>query len=255
MNNKKIYRIIIITIFIMILISIFIPIFLDIFIWGNKIPSNISNSDWSGFLGSFLGGILGSIGSLIGIYITIFETRSAQQKTIHESIIKSNTEKLDLIIELTSIYWKEIKSIKTCISNIFEKQCRIDYCEKEIKNIENDMAQNSGMSDKQLAKLKDELSLLTKEKNNLTMECEFNKVIDISNLTHSYFMIVTTLRNIEIANSYRAVLKNIYDNISNVCDCNKFDKNTVNDLNNWINELNSSFEEFVNIYEKNYIKI
>lgn len=40
-----------------IVLVILFPILMDIFILGNDIPSNISNSDWAGFIGSYVGGI------------------------------------------------------------------------------------------------------------------------------------------------------------------------------------------------------
>lgn len=49
----------------------FIPIIIDWGIIGNQIPSNLSNSDWVGFLGSYIGAVLGSAVTLIGIVITI----------------------------------------------------------------------------------------------------------------------------------------------------------------------------------------
>ena len=46
-----------------------IPAFIDKFIFGNNIPSNISNEAWAGFLGSYLGGIA----TLAAVFITIMD--------------------------------------------------------------------------------------------------------------------------------------------------------------------------------------
>lgn len=54
------------------LIAIFLlPFVIDRFVIGNNVPSNISNSDWVGFLGSYIGAIIGALVSLIGIAATI----------------------------------------------------------------------------------------------------------------------------------------------------------------------------------------
>lgn len=54
------------------LIAIFLlPFIIDRFVIGNNVPSNISNSDWVGFLGSYIGAIIGALVSLIGIAATI----------------------------------------------------------------------------------------------------------------------------------------------------------------------------------------
>ena len=47
-----------------------VPLFLDFVVFGNSIPSNISNSDWAGFLGSYLGGI----STLAAVFITIHDS-------------------------------------------------------------------------------------------------------------------------------------------------------------------------------------
>lgn len=57
------------------LLAIGIPYILDWCIIGNEIPSNISNSDWVGFLGGYIGAILGALFSLAGIAWTIKFTR------------------------------------------------------------------------------------------------------------------------------------------------------------------------------------
>ena len=54
------------------LIAIFLlPFVIDRFVIENNVPSNISNSDWVGFLGSYIGAIIGALVSLIGIAATI----------------------------------------------------------------------------------------------------------------------------------------------------------------------------------------
>lgn len=64
--TKKSFKYIGLVIFIIILTPA-IPVFIDKFIFGNAIPSNISNEAWAGFLGSYLGGIA----TLVTVFITI----------------------------------------------------------------------------------------------------------------------------------------------------------------------------------------
>ena len=58
-----------------ILLIVGIPLAVDWIIIANNIPSNISNTDWVGFLGGYIGAIIGGIVSLIGIGVTIRFTK------------------------------------------------------------------------------------------------------------------------------------------------------------------------------------
>ena len=58
---------------------IILPRILDLLIFGNAIPSNISNESWAAFLGGYIGAILTGAITLIGIVITIRFT-AAQNK-------------------------------------------------------------------------------------------------------------------------------------------------------------------------------
>lgn len=58
-----------------------VPLLIDWLIIGNNIPSNISNSDWVGFLGEYIGTIIGFIVSLIGIIFTIRFTKEQIKTT------------------------------------------------------------------------------------------------------------------------------------------------------------------------------
>ena len=58
-----------------ILLIVGIPLSVDWIIVANDIPSNISNTDWVGFLGSYIGAIIGGIVSLIGIGATVRFTK------------------------------------------------------------------------------------------------------------------------------------------------------------------------------------
>lgn len=60
--------------------AIVLPLAIDWLIIGNNFPSNISNSDWVGFLGGYLGAIIGAIVSVAGIVITIRYTNEQNRE-------------------------------------------------------------------------------------------------------------------------------------------------------------------------------
>lgn len=60
-----------------------LPLFLDYCIFGNSMPSNLSNTEWASFLGSYLGAIIGAVIALIGVTATISFT-SKQNKESNE---------------------------------------------------------------------------------------------------------------------------------------------------------------------------
>ncbi len=78
---------IIILIVLSVLLVFIIPILIDWLIIGNDFPSNISNSDWTSFLGGYVGALIGAIVSLVGIIITIRYTNK-QNKLDRELQVK-----------------------------------------------------------------------------------------------------------------------------------------------------------------------
>lgn len=68
---KKVWLLIIASLIALVLL----PLAIDWLIIGNSFPSNISNSDWVGFLGGYIGSIMGCAISLVGIFLTINFTR------------------------------------------------------------------------------------------------------------------------------------------------------------------------------------
>ena len=71
---KKIKYIILSIIFLV--VAIFIPFLLDYLVFGNSIPSYISNGEWAGFLGSYIGGLC----TLIALVATIRYYRNADER-------------------------------------------------------------------------------------------------------------------------------------------------------------------------------
>lgn len=60
--------------------AIVLPLAIDWIIVGNSFPSNISNSDWVGFLGGYIGAIIGAVVSLVGIVMTIRYTNEQNRE-------------------------------------------------------------------------------------------------------------------------------------------------------------------------------
>ena len=254
-DRKKIYKIIVIAIFMMIIISVLIPLFLDIFIFGNKFPSNISNSDWSGFLGSFLGGILGSVGSLIGICITIFESRNMQNDTQKQKEIQMHKEKLDSIIQYSSMFWKEIRCMQNKISNILQNKNKISEIKEEIKKIEVELHEKTRIEEKQKIAL-----LNKKEEYNreilILREQHISEVdVDYSDLTYAYFMLKIILKDIQIAQNYCFSIENTYEKMYQFSSIDTVIEENLNISMNFIEKLNSEFYRFIDEYSKKYILI
>ena len=103
------------------LVVLAMPLIIDWFIIGNSFPSNISNSDWVGFMGGYTGAIIGCVGSLVGIAWTIRFTR-VQNRADRELQIRPY---FDLKYRDTP----ELVSPKLCLGDI-----RIDFPGDEIYN-------------------------------------------------------------------------------------------------------------------------
>ena len=67
-------------IFGMIIAMALLPLALDWLVIGNNFPSNVSNSEWVGFLGSYVGSVVGAVVSLVGIIITIRYTNGQNRE-------------------------------------------------------------------------------------------------------------------------------------------------------------------------------
>ena len=48
------------------------PLMLDWWVFGNDFPSNLSNGEWAGFLGSYIGTIVSGVCSVLSIVITVY---------------------------------------------------------------------------------------------------------------------------------------------------------------------------------------
>lgn len=48
-----------------------LPWFLDLLIFGNSVPSALTNGEWASFLGSYLGGVLGGLCTLVAVVVTV----------------------------------------------------------------------------------------------------------------------------------------------------------------------------------------
>ena len=57
-------------------IAIVAPLLLDFLVFGNSIPSNISNEAWAGFLGSYIGGLC----TMAAVFITVKYYKDSDKK-------------------------------------------------------------------------------------------------------------------------------------------------------------------------------
>jgi hypothetical protein len=78
-----------------------LPWLFDHLIFGNNIKSNLSNGEWSGFLGSYIGGIFGGAATLIAVLISLNKGKTIQE----ESEIRENVLIVyyDLVLGLTDL--------------------------------------------------------------------------------------------------------------------------------------------------------
>lgn len=165
-------KIIIVSIILICVAGIVIPIFLDVFIFGNNCPSNLTNSDWSGFLGGIWGGIIGGIGTLIAVCVTTIDTRMVQNDSKELSNIAISKDKLENIINSLSSYWEKIHKLQKIINIASEINETIINEEAEISSIKNDLLSELPDDSKKtlIENLEKKQDLL------LTKKCEFNNI-------------------------------------------------------------------------------
>lgn len=163
--KKRNTKLIVKCIFLMILTGAVLPLLTDWFIFGNSFPSSISNSDWSGFLGSLWGGIIGGIGTLISIYISTTDVKESQE-------LEKRNNKLERIINSASLYWKEAKVIEKLLLQKNAVLAKIKANEEEISGINGSLRDNPGMALEKRKGLVNELTTLQQQSNVLTNQLE-----------------------------------------------------------------------------------
>lgn len=176
--KKKNSKIIILCIIIMILGGAVLPLLTDWLIFGNRFPSAISNSDWSGFLGSLWGGVIGGIGTLISIYVTTNDVKYSQE-------IEKNRDKLERIINAASSYWKEAKIAERLLAQITEIRSDFNNIESEISGINMSLINNPGLDVEKKKRLESDLGALEKRKEEL--------VDQINKINNNIFAIVDNI--------------------------------------------------------------
>lgn len=126
-EHKSILSIILLLCFIC--VALF-PFLMDRFIIGNNIPSNISNPDWVGFLGSYVSAIIGASISMLGIALTIrFTKRENDKERELQRLFDQRSQDKELHIMVSDL----IYSLSTCgeailidaddPTNIADKKC------------------------------------------------------------------------------------------------------------------------------------
>ncbi|MGM9958624.1 MAG: hypothetical protein ACI32B_05180 [Erysipelotrichaceae bacterium] len=110
--------------FIFLVLAIATPLLLDIFVFGNSIPSNITNEAWASFLGSYIGGLC----TVVSVFITVKyykdsdnrKEKAAIQPFLHVTIGENNSElkKGFSLPGTTKKKGEELKKVNILIKNI-----------------------------------------------------------------------------------------------------------------------------------------
>ena len=74
-----------IVLFFILLLFIAIPFALEHYVFQSKVPSALTNGEWSAFLGSYIGGIIGGFGTIIAVIMSTTQTDRIQSEQREES--------------------------------------------------------------------------------------------------------------------------------------------------------------------------
>ena len=132
-NKKKSEKIYIAGAFAVVaIVFVIIPLFTDAFIFGNNVPSSITNGEWASFLGSYLGGVLGGVCTLFTVLVTVRinnklmlkaeeerleaqKERLSEEKKAKHNIIVSETidyiSDVQVFIDIEKVYYDELIKI------------------------------------------------------------------------------------------------------------------------------------------------
>ena len=88
-------------------VGVILPFIFKYVIFESTTFSNLSNSEWAGFLGSYVGGILGGLGTLISVFVTVKDSRDMQienkkdtdKKILDDKAEREKERKEDKILE------------------------------------------------------------------------------------------------------------------------------------------------------------
>ncbi len=90
-NDSKTKTIILWVILAYLFLGMTLPVVFKYAIFESTAYSNLTNSEWAGFLGSYVGGVLGALGTLVAVYFTVKSTINVQEEATH-----SSNERLEL---------------------------------------------------------------------------------------------------------------------------------------------------------------
>lgn len=167
---KKWNRKIILVICGIIILCVMIPLILDKWVFGNNVASNLSNSDWSSFLGSYIGGIVGGIATLSAIIISLNISRKIQM----ESELRENSLIVyyDLVLGLADLKKLYMNCRNSNYKNI---PTRMFFSDEWIKNIAR-ISGNIRDIDK-MYKLYGDLEMISEE---IKSKSEFQTMVGLS---------------------------------------------------------------------------
>lgn len=138
---------------------IFFPMIMDKLIIGNSISSNVSNSEWVGFLGSYMGSIIGTMGTIGGVYLTIK--------------LEKEKEKENIVVYLNHILQKNLRNKSIIINELLNN---IMYKKKYFEGIDLQIYETNFI---QILKLRKREEIL----NIYSIQNEIINIIDNDNIT------------------------------------------------------------------------
>lgn len=242
--KKRKPKFIIKCIIVMILIGAVLPLLTDWFIFGNSFPSAISNSDWSGFLGSLWGGIIGGIGTLISIYISTNDVKDSQEW-------EKRRDKLERIINASSAYWKEAKIMEKLLIQKGKILDELESKNEESCGINESLRNNPGLAEEKRKGLEIDLQKIDGERDVLTHQIDSisrESLVAVENLFYEKMILHILL---EDETTSQEMIKSL-DALDNTLSSLAYRKENieVKILNSQIEAFFSKTKDFLACYEK-----
>ncbi len=135
MNNRKIIKYLMLAV----VISLVLPIAIDFFVFGNNLPSNISNEVWAGFLGSYIGGVCTVIAMFLTIIFTNkinaenYEKQFQREMEIRKSSIKPYLSAYQDIIKPEDIFGDNDRFFEVCNEKVATMRYSVEL--QKVKDI------------------------------------------------------------------------------------------------------------------------
>lgn len=255
-KNKKNYVVLTIT---LIVVLILFPIFIDHLIIGNKIVSNISNSEWVSFLGSYTGAIISGLISIIGVFLTIqyYKNQDVVNREVQSELAKEAIKK-QYEIKYKFEFLEELELATRNMNNIYESFQTITLLSKYDDNkdclgkIDNSIWKSYQELSKSLSSNIINLKSIYNGKLKVFYQTDFFEAIeeDIEALTTMLYYAVDK-------NAKRKNIDQLYTSIDDILMQWRLSRTikNINDLDKWINDIKVKFEEFMENFKEEIKKL